>query len=584
MITTHALQADAFIELAGGAGSSTVVGRLREAQHSKHLMLLHVVAEAAEAEPSSPAATAFHAAYQLLAAVQAVDPETVATLFGLPHIGSWAHDCLACLDNGSTPDWGYLAAAAAAAGVRTGVPFELSVPVRDGWVLLPGLGGLEASGDAEWVRLASDGGRLRVGEHVDVACADLVPDDGSGRTVPHWRGTPLVRATAGGETWEVLLETSDRCLDRYTLPMLTDMSAAEVTRWRRLIQATWELLVGHHGSAAGPVAVGVTVIVPLVPRSDLESATYPAAFGAVATSLPPTPVSMAETLIHEFQHIKLGGLMDMLPLIEPTTERGFAPWREDPRPLGGIVQGLYAFTGVVRFWDVQRHLETDPDEMFRASVQYERWRLAIEHVADSLISKECLTPTGARFISMLRQQGPRGEAVTADAAEIAREVDLDNWLTWQLTHTAVDAVGVANLAEVYQHGEPPGGRPLPEVWIENDIRKIDSIPRSRLLSMRYREPRRYRQLSATDLRQLSAADALLVHGDADAAVAAYRAQLAVEPDPAAWIGLALAIHRLQATSSQRVLAKSLPLLFEVHACLARRGVRSDPLDLAAWFE
>ena len=49
----------------------------------------------------------------------------------------------------------------------------------------------------------------------------LVPDDGSGGAVPHWRGTPLVRAVADGQAWEVLLETADRYLDRYTLPMLT---------------------------------------------------------------------------------------------------------------------------------------------------------------------------------------------------------------------------------------------------------------------------------------------------------------------------------------------------------------------------
>ena len=135
--------------------------------------------------------------------------------------------------------------------------------------------------------------------------------------MPHWQGTPLIRAEADGQTWEVLLEIADRYLDRYTLPMLTDMTAAEVTNWRQRIQAAWELLVRHHEWAAGPVADGRPVIVPLVPQSDLDSATSPAAFGAIATSLPPSPVSMAETLIHELQHIKLCGLMDMLPLIEP---------------------------------------------------------------------------------------------------------------------------------------------------------------------------------------------------------------------------------------------------------------------------
>ena len=111
---------------------------------------------------------------------------------------------------------------------------------------------------------------------------------------------------------------------------------------------------------------------------------------------------MAETLVHEFQHIKLCGLMDMLPLIEPSGERGYAPWREDPRPMGGILQGLYAFVGIVRFWDAQRRLETEPDGGLRANVLYERWRLAIEFVAGPLLDKGCLTPAGVRFVSVLR--------------------------------------------------------------------------------------------------------------------------------------------------------------------------------------
>jgi HEXXH motif-containing protein len=587
LITTHSLSADAFTALAGGAGDSVVVRQLREAQLSKHLMLLRVVVEAANGiDPPSRATAAFRAGYQLLGEAQAADPDAVSMLLGLPHIGSWAHDCLACLDKGTPPDFGYLAAVAAAAAVRLGIRFELDLPVRDGRVPLPGLGCLQAAGQGEWIRLSSDGECLHAGEHIDVPCAALVPDDGSGDAAPHWQGTPLVRAVADGQAWEVLLETADEYLDRYALPMLTVMTPAELTNWRRLIQSAWELLIRNHEWAAGPVAEGVPVIVPLVPRSDLDSATSPAAFGAIATSLPSSPVIMAETLVHEFQHIKLCGLMDMLPLIEPSAERGYAPWREDPRPMGGILQGVYAFTGIVRFWDVQRHVETHPDDILRARVLYERWRLAIEMAVGPLLDKGMLTPDGVRFVSVLRERGQyrQGGPVPADAAEIAREVALDNWLTWQLTHTALDAAGVARLATAYQRGEPFGRQVLPEPRITDDIRNIDSIPRSRLLVRCYQEPGRYRQLSATDMSELGGADVLLVRGDADAAAEAYRARLAAEPDPADWIGLALAIHRLPMTPSRSVFALHLPLLFEMHACLATRGVHADPLELAAWFE
>jgi HEXXH motif-containing protein len=596
LITTHSLSASAFSELAGGAGDSVVVRELREAQLSKHLMLLHVVAGAAAGvDRPSPEADAFDAGYRLLAQVQAAHPAVVARVLGLPHVGSWTHECLACLDSGSPPDFGYLAAVAAAAAIPTGLEFTIDVPVRDGRVPLPGLGCLQVAdeGDAEdadegtaegeRIRLSSDGIRLRAGRHIELACAALTTDDGSGLTTPHWQGTPLVRAEADGRTWDVLLEIADQYLDRYALPMLTAPPAVEVAAWRRRLQSAWELLVRHHERAAGPVAEGVSVIVPLAPRSDLDSATSPAAFGAIASSLPPSAVSMAETLIHEFQHTKLCGLMDMLPLIEPTGERGYAPWREDPRPLEGLLQGVYAFAGIVDFWDVQRHVETEPDDVLRANVLYERWRSTIELVTGTLLGPGLLTPDGARFVTALREREQRRESrpTPADAVEIAREVSLDNWLTWQLRHTAVDPAGVAALAAAFQRGLPGPGR-APAEAIDADTRKVDSVARSRLLNQRFQEPQRYRQLSAAGLPELGPADALLVRGDASAALAAYREELAAEPDPAAWIGLALAVHRLPAGPSRSVLARRLPVLFEVHACLAAQGVRADPLDLAAW--
>ena len=96
MITTHSLSAGSFSELAEGTGDRVVVRELREAQLSKHMMLLHVVAGAAAGiDPQTPETDAFSAGYQLLSHVQAADPAVVARLLGLPHIGSWAHDCLA---------------------------------------------------------------------------------------------------------------------------------------------------------------------------------------------------------------------------------------------------------------------------------------------------------------------------------------------------------------------------------------------------------------------------------------------------------------------------------------------------------
>jgi HEXXH motif-containing protein len=590
LITTHTLPEEAFAALASGGGDAVVVQDLCAAQLSQQIMLLHIVAEAAcNADPRSPEVAAFLTAFELLATMQAADPDAVTWLLSLPQFSAWAHDCFFRLDQGQMPDYVYLAASAASAAIRSGAQFELDVPVRDGRLLLPGLGSLIVSGRDPWLRLRGDGVCLHGGALVEVPYAALAPDDGSSAPMPYWQGIPLVRAAAGGQAWDVLLETADSYLNRYAHPMCTTLTAEQAAGWRRNIQAAWEILVLHHGWAYGPVGEGVSVIVPLVPRSDtdLESATTPSAFGAISTSMPPSPIIMAETLVHEFQHLKLCALMDMVPLIEHGDERVYAAWRQDPRPASGLLQGVYAHLGVARFWSAQRHVETEPDGILRAEVTYERWRRTIESATSTLLQVGCLTEDGFRFVAMLRDQGRilQSEPVSAEAMEIAREVALDHALTWQLRHTAIDVTELAELAAAYRRGEPLREQALPRTWIAADTRKADSTVRSRLLSMRYLDPGRFRDLCAAGVPGLSDADALLIQGNPAEAAREYGEMVvaATDAQPDAWIGLALATSGLAGMSAQQAFTTRLPLMFEVHAYLRDRGLSADPLELAAWF-
>ena len=589
MISPHRLSEDAFTALASGHGDPGVIRQLGEVQHSKHLMLLRELTRDCDAVNLAPReVAAFRAGYDLLAAVQAADPGVVAWLFRLPHVGGFGHDCIARLDQGLAPDLGYVPAMAAAVAVRAGVPFELDVPVTGGRVLLPGLGWLHGIGQGSWVTLRSDGERLAAGAHVEAPCAALVPDDGLAEPVPHWQGTFEVRATAQGRTWTVLLETTDRHLDRYGLPMAADLAAGEVANWRRVIQSAWQVLVAEHEWVAGSLAAGTSVIVPLTARceTDLDSATTFAAFGAIATTWCADPVIMAETLVHEFQHIKLCGLLDVVPLIEQCDGRFYAPWREDPRPAAGLLQGVYAHLGIARFWNVQRHAEAGPDAIFSAEALFEHWRATITPTIATLLRTGCLTAAGTRLAEALLEQarGLESESVRADVREIARQASLDHWLTWQFRHTALDSAEVADLAVAYSRGEPRGGRALPEGRIEADRRALESMTRSRLLGMRYLQPERYRRLSAGSWPGLSEGDSLLMGGQPGKAVYAYRDEISAtsEPRPDAWTGLALAVQLQPSSPWHQAFAARLPLLFDVHACLSGQGIRNDPLELAAW--
>jgi len=86
VIATHLLPEAAFFALAEGGGGPDTIGLLRNAQHSKHLMLLGAIADTATG--TGPGPDAFRAGYELLTRVQAAAPATNAWLLGLPHLGS----------------------------------------------------------------------------------------------------------------------------------------------------------------------------------------------------------------------------------------------------------------------------------------------------------------------------------------------------------------------------------------------------------------------------------------------------------------------------------------------------------------
>jgi HEXXH motif-containing protein len=586
-IANHQLPEAAFSELAEGGGGPATMRRLGQAQFSKHLMLLHAIAGDATGAGAGPAA--FRAGYEQLAQIQAAIPAAADWLLGLPHLGGWIHDTLIRLDQGTAADFGHFAGLVAAAGIRAGLPVDLDVPVRDGQARLPGLGSLLVAGSTAgaepgWVRLRCDGELVTAGEGFAADWRRLVPDDGTVDPVPGWRGTPAVRAAGGGLTWTVLLETGDPYLDRYTLPMRTTMPPEELADWRQRIRAAWQVVAGRHRWAAEPLAEVISVIVPLTARSDtdLVSATTPAAYGAFATSWPPDPVTLAETLVHEFQHVKLCGLLDLVPLVRSGDQRVYAPWRQDPRPAGGLLQGVYAHLGIVRFWQAQRDAETDPDGILRAQVLFARWRPTIGQTVQTLLETGSLTPDGVRFAGLLRAQGDRlmSASVPAEAAQIAAEVALDHWLTWQIRHVTADPAGVADLAAAYRRGEPGPGQT--HTGVQEDARKVEEGLRSRLLNLRYLDPARYRELCGGGVLPLGEPDRLLLERRSEDAARAYRTVIAssADPRPEAWVGLALALHQLPPSPLQRPLATQLALVFEVYTRLADR---SDPLDLVSWF-
>ena len=108
-------------------------------------------------------------------------------------------------------------------------------------------------------------------------------------------------------------------------------------------------------------------------------------------ALPSSGTDLALLIIHEFQHVKLGALTDMFDLHDSTDQRVFfAPWREDPRPVGALLQGTYAHIGVTDYWRLRRHQVTGPDAL-AAAEQFARWRMMTAEAIETLANSGALT-------------------------------------------------------------------------------------------------------------------------------------------------------------------------------------------------
>ena len=72
---------------------------------------------------------------------------------------------------------------------------------------------------------------------------------------------------------------------------------------------------------------------------------------------------LAESLAHECMHLQLTLIEAVLPLVEDERASTFSPWRRRPRPLRGVLHGLYVFSGIDAFLRVlERGGSLGPDE------------------------------------------------------------------------------------------------------------------------------------------------------------------------------------------------------------------------------
>lgn len=448
---SHAVTDDALAELAAGLGGASAIGQLTQAQRSLGRGLLTAVYQAGTATSAVDQAVKdrMRVAWQTLAVVDDDHPDAIDAMLSHPYLRVWAVRCLERLgrvggagpaDAGAadssqrderslTADLGHFASIVAAVAIHGRARALLTVPVLNGAIHFPGLGRLvigpatgrasdeEWSSDEEWAGLEVDADwvsvrrgscnwrlsrpRLVAGEVPQaepVTPEGALVADGTGRPAV-WE--PVRVLTAPGI--QVTLDDVDPYRDCHQWPAADRLTDEEFGRWQRGFALAWQEIQARHPVYAPALAAGLATLMPMAPGptgSDVSAAARHA-FGAIGTALPDDPVTLALLLMHEYQHVKLGAVLDLYDLFDPADRRLYhAPWRKDLRPLEGLLQGTYAHLAVCEFWRVRAALgERDQAE---AAERYEHWRSHTAAAIETLADSGSLTPLGLHFAGQMR--------------------------------------------------------------------------------------------------------------------------------------------------------------------------------------
>lgn len=557
--SAHRLATADLKALASGRVTSASVQRLAEIQRSKNTLLLEAIRR--DCHPHSPPQLSLvERAMQLLVNIQDRHPATIARLLITPHFGFWAADCLFKLKNSRSghidhSDANHLASFAAVAGLLSKQNFELTIPVYKGVVVLPTLGqwylGRGTDPSQAQIALDQNGVTLNAGsDTIRVPLDVLVADRGN---IRGWVPTPKLVALSRGIPILLMLEKHDPFLSR--LNLISSNIDEEITeKWQRLFTDAWNVLCRTNTYSAAAIAEGLSTVIPLInPRLEgTRSASSGWAWGLVALSLPADPSSFAEAIIHEFHHLVLSAIEDVEALIRMTgdPEFGYAPWRDDPRPIPNLLQGCYAFLGVCEFWHRQCSARTATTKR-RAEINFSLRRLQVSEALHQIVSSGILTDAGASFTGAMRNRVDAWTAhqLSAECDSAASEIELEHLLRWRLTNLHADAEDVLEVASAWS-----AKAATCPIKVRSALRVVANRPgitsRSHLLERSYWSSRANQ--GTIDDVSLSTGDTALLGGDAVGAADAYLGDVNETGSSEAWIGLMLALCRLDLVDRDKV--------------------------------
>ncbi|WP_157466961.1 HEXXH motif domain-containing protein [Frankia sp. QA3] len=621
----HLLPIHLLRTVTSGMAGEELMPVLVDAEYSLRLVALRAVLDTVRQAALETPLADVDVAWDLLVRVDGAAPEVVRRVLAYPYVGTWARSLLRRLrgaapaatsvpvpPGGTVPLWvevGYLHALAASAAARAGLAFRIRVPAVHGAVSLPTLGLVSPSGDPDSTEVANPAVSAATAQVTGLHGRVEVDIDGAVVRLPaalvdegrSWRPVRRVRVTEGGAALAVTVDD----LDPYRAPggrsAAQPLGAAESARWRELLAQAWRLLVAVDGEAARTMGRVLGAITPLAhaERFSPRSASSADAFGSLLASTPDDAAQLAAVLVHEFQHSKLGAVMHLARLYEAGPDRLlYAPWRNDPRPLSGVLQGIYAFTGVTWFWRAHRHRAATEADRRLAEFEFALWRVQTTRTVASVRGNPDLTALGEWFVGRVgRWLAPwELEPVPWAIERAAGLAAAEHRTGWRLHHLRPAAEVVERLAAAWQAGTaarlPAAHRPVVEP--APDPARLET--RAVLLRYRLADPAAFARFVAEPHRAVEAvqgadaADVLLAAGRFDDARTIHAARARRAPAGRdAWVGLTLCLCGQDPApgtvdaAARSALLRHAEVVRAVACRVADTGRPApDPVRLAAW--
>jgi HEXXH motif-containing protein len=395
------LTADDLAELGAVNGSIKTITTLKSGQRSRNMLLLRELLNAVDKNATEDSFVArFRESFGTLCAVETAAPRLVASLLAGPHFGSWVAECLRLLmgvrPEEERPFWidlAHLGALAVSFAMTADIEVEAMVPVRSGRAVIPGIGCVLLDEAPAWEIIAihhhGDGALTVIQPNRLVSVPRERPIDSK-----RWQKIRHLQGSCEGLQVELELDDLDPYRDSSGLGAADRLTDNEVERWQDQFARAWSVLAKRHREDAAAIAATMRTLVPLAPRraGSGVSATLRYASGAVSMTPQTDDIRLARTLVHELHHMKLNLLMDSMPLHRAgPNELFYSPWRDDPRPLTGLMHGVYAGIAVANFWRTERD-GSDDDTL--AEFELARARRQVEIGLPSLARSNQLSSTG----------------------------------------------------------------------------------------------------------------------------------------------------------------------------------------------